>query len=63
MKGAQKMEIELNCTLKEKLSKKGSNYYVMEVELTPNCIKQVFLEPSEIELVKLYFGANKKTDK
>lgn len=56
-------DILLNSTLKEKDSKKGSKYYVIEVELTPNCMKQVFLEPSEIELVKLYFGLSKKDNK
>lgn len=49
-------DICLNATLKEKESKKGTKYYVIEVQLTPNCKKDVFLEPSEIELIKLYFG-------
>lgn len=49
------MEILLNSTLKEQESKKGTKYYVIEIDLTPTCKKTVFLEPSEIELVKLYF--------
>lgn len=56
-------DVLLNATLKEKDSKKGTKYYVIEVELTPNCVKQVFLEPSEIELVKLYFSMLKKDNK
>lgn len=49
------MEILLNATLKEKESKKGNKYYVIEVELTPNCKKDIFLEQSEVELIKLYY--------
>ena len=49
------MEILLNATLKEKESKKGNKYVVIEVELTPNCKKDIFLEQSEVELIKLYY--------
>lgn len=56
-------EILLNASLKEKLSKKGTNYYVVEIELTPGCAKEVFLEKSEIELVKLFYSVNKNGNK
>lgn len=53
--GSQQMEKALNATLKEKTSEKsGKKYFVIEVQLTPNTIKQVFLEPTEVEVVKLY---------
>lgn len=48
-------DIILNSTLKEKVSNKsGKLYYVVELQLTPNYTKQVFLEPSEVELVKIF---------
>lgn len=50
-------EILLNASLQEKKSEKsGKKYYVIEIQLTPNYSKQVFLEQSEIELVKLYIS-------
>lgn len=52
--------ILLNATLEEKDSKKGAKYYCIEIELTPTCKKQVFLEPSEVELVKLYYSMSRK---
>lgn len=59
-KGAHKMEdILLNATLKEKISKKNQPYFVVEIELSPNVSKQVFLEPAEVELVKLLFTKSK----
>lgn len=48
-------DILLNATLKEKDSKKGTKYYVVEVELTPTLKKQVFLEPAEVEVAKLTY--------
>lgn len=53
-------EILLNCSLTEKLSKKGLSYKCLEIQLTPTYTKQVFLEPSELEVVNLYY---KKEDK
>lgn len=56
------MERQLNATLKEKTSeKKGTKYYVVEIQLTPSYIKQVFLEPSDVEIVKLYTELSKNT--
>lgn len=43
----------IKCNLVEKVSKKGNNYLCLEIYLTDTYKKIVFLEPSEIELLKL----------
>lgn len=46
--------MEVKCTLEEKVSKKtGNPYTVLLVHLTDNCVKQVFLDQAEIELLKM----------
>lgn len=45
--------MEIKCTLEEKTSKKGNAYTVLVVHLTDSCKKYVFLENSEIELLKM----------
>lgn len=56
-------EILLNASLQEKKSEKsGKNYYVVTIQLTPSYSKQVFLELSEIELVKLFLSMNSKNN-
>lgn len=52
-------DILLNATLKEGISKKGNKYFSIEIELTPNVKKQVFLDNAEVELVKLYYRKGK----
>ena len=52
-------EILLNASLKEKLSKKGTTYSVIEVELTPNLKKDIFLDPAELEVLRLYYSTKK----
>lgn len=53
-------EIILNCALKEKISNKsGKPYFVIDIELTPTLTKQVFLEPAEVEVIKLFHEKNK----
>lgn len=48
-------EIILNASLQEKISNKsGKPYFVVEVELTPTLKKQVFLDPAEVEVIKLF---------
>lgn len=48
-------EIVLDATLKEAISEKsGKKYMFVSLQLTPTYSKKVFLEQSEIELVKLY---------
>lgn len=58
--GFQEMEaIYLDAKLEEKLSeKKGTKYTVITINLTPTLTKQVFLEPAEIEVIKLYNQQN-----
>lgn len=34
--------------------KKGTEYYVIEIQLTPTYSKTVFLDKAEIELLKAY---------
>lgn len=53
--------IPINAALKEAISSKsGKSYLYVEVQLTPNCPKKVFLEPSELELIKLAYFKNEK---
>lgn len=48
--------IYLDAVLEEKTSqKKGTKYYVITVTITDNVTKQVFLEPAEVELIKLVY--------
>ncbi|MBE6146979.1 MAG: hypothetical protein E7168_01445 [Firmicutes bacterium] len=50
--------MDIKCTLEEKVSKKGNPYTVLVVHLTPTCSKQVFLEPAELELLKMQKDTN-----
>lgn len=46
--------MEIKCTLEEGISKKSGNpYTVLVVHLTDTCSKRVFLEPAELELLKM----------
>lgn len=45
--------MEIKCTLEEKTSKAGNPYTVLVVHLTDTCKKYVFLDPAEIELLKM----------
>lgn len=56
-------DILLNCSLTEKLSKKGTSYKCLEVQLTPTYTKQIFLEQSELEIINLYYSDKKKESK
>ena len=44
---------ELKATLETRKSKKGSEYDVIVIKLTDNTEKLVFLEPAELELLKM----------
>lgn len=46
--------IKLNCTLEEQISKKGTKYTCLTVKLTPTLEKKIFLDPAEVEVVRLY---------
>lgn len=45
--------MEVKCTLEDKISKSGNKYTVLVIHLTDTCTKQVFLDPAEIELLKI----------
>lgn len=45
--------MDIKATLEEKVSKNGNNYTVVVIHLTDTCKKNVFLEPAEIELLKM----------
>lgn len=47
------MEVPVKATLKESISKKGSTYMYVSLMITPTCEKKIFLEPSEVELLKI----------
>lgn len=47
------MKQEFKCTLEERTSKKGNAYQVLVINLSDKLEKLVFLEPAEIELLKL----------
>lgn len=45
--------MEVKATLVEKTSKKGNTYQAIEIQLTPNYKKIVFLESAELEILKM----------
>lgn len=44
---------EFKATLETRTSKKGSQYEVLVIKITDNIEKLVFLDPAELELLKL----------
>ena len=44
---------EFNAKLETRTSKKGSQYEVLVIKITDNIEKLVFLEPAELELLKI----------
>ena len=46
--------MSLKCNLEERISQKtGKPYYVLVIKITENYEKLVFLDKSEVELIKL----------
>lgn len=45
--------MEVKATLEEKISKNGNKYSAIIIYLTDTCTKTVFLDPAEIELLKM----------
>ncbi len=45
--------MEIKCTLEDKISKSGKPYSVLVIQLTDTLKKMVFLEPAELELLKM----------
>ena len=50
--------MNIKCQLIEKVSQKGNKYLCLEISLTENYKKIVFLDNAEVELIKLL--ANKR---
>ena len=48
------MEVRVSGILHEKTSKSGNNYYCVDVNLTPDYVKTLFLDPADLEVVRLY---------
>ncbi len=46
--------MDIKCTLETRKSKKGTDYEVLVLKLSESCEKLVFLDPAEIELLKIY---------
>lgn len=44
----------MKCEIVEKTSKAGNKYKVLQIHLTPNYSKDVFLEEAELQLITLY---------
>lgn len=45
--------MEFKCTLETRKSKNGNDYEVIVIKLTEKLEKLVFLEPAELELLKM----------
>lgn len=45
--------MDIKATLETRTSKKGNSYEVLVLKLSDTCEKLVFLEPAEIELLKI----------
>lgn len=52
---------ELKATLETLTKKDGGTYECIVIKLTDNCDKKVFLDPAELELLKI--SLNKKDNK
>lgn len=55
------MDIELKGLLKKKVSKKGTEYYCVEVQLTPTYVATFFPTKAEVELINNNYGAKSTT--
>lgn len=45
--------MNLKCQIIEKISQKGNKYICLEIYITNEYKKVVFLDPAEVELIKL----------
>lgn len=48
--------MKVNCEVVEKTSKLGSKYVALEIEISPNYKKIVFLTKAELELLKAIYS-------
>lgn len=51
--------MNLDCKLVEKVSSKGNKYICLEITITPDYKKTVFLDNAELELIKVMAHTNK----
>lgn len=51
--------LPLKAELVQRESKNGNLYTCIEIKLTDSYVKRVFVENSEIELIKLFYGKEK----
>lgn len=50
--------MQVKCQIVEKVSQKGNKYVCLEISLTDNYKKVVFLDTAELELLKLATSKN-----
>lgn len=50
--------MDIKVTLESRTSKKGNTYEVLVLKLSDTCEKLVFLEPAELELLKMKNKSN-----
>lgn len=48
-------EILLNASLKEAVSKKGTKYICIEIEIKPGYVVKYFPDNAEQEIIKMYY--------
>lgn len=48
-------DILLNATLKEAVSKKGTKYICIEIEIKPGYVVKYFPDIAEQEIIKMYY--------
>lgn len=46
--------IRVSGLIHEKTSKSGNKYIALDINLTPTYVKTIFLEQSDLEVIKLY---------
>lgn len=46
--------IKVNGLLHDKISKKGTSYTALDVNLTPTYVKTFFLDQADVEVVKMW---------
>ena len=55
--------IKVSGLIHEKTSKNGNNYVCLDVNLTPTYVKTFFIEPADLEVIKLWLENEKLKNK
>ena len=55
--------MDVKAKIVSKMSKSGKPYMAVEIYLTNDCVKTIFLEPAEQSLIKLVYGNTNKESK